>query len=101
MTMPTNNWYVPVRKYNEISEYKNIEMVKMGPIKMTTMTVKGIATRIEGLGNYGTGGESPNYSIVEISQNTEKSLGDLRRHVITQIPVNNHRLTLICKTLKE
>ena len=31
------------------------------------------------LGNNGTGGDCPNYSIVEIGQNTEKSPGDLRR----------------------
>ena len=29
--------------------------------------------------NNGTGGDSPNYSIIEIGQNTEKSPGDLKR----------------------
>ena len=36
-----------------------------------------------------------NYSIVEIGQDTEKSPGDLRRLVVTQKPVINHRLTLL------
>ena len=37
---------------------------------------------------------------MEISQNTEKSPGDLRRLVVTQTPVKNHQLTLVWKTLK-
>ena len=32
-----------------------------------------------GLGNKRTGGNHPNYSIINIGQNTKKSLGDLRR----------------------
>ena len=37
---------------------------------------------------------NPNYSIVKISQNTEKSPGDLRRLAVTQSPVKNHQLIL-------
>ena len=32
---------------------------------------------VQGLGNQRTSGDHPNYSIIEISQNTEKSPGDL------------------------
>ena len=32
----------------------------------------------------------PNYSIIEIGQNTEKSPGDLRRLAVTQPPVKVH-----------
>ena len=42
----------------------------------------------------------PNYSIVEINQNTEKSPVELRRLNVTQTPVRNHTLTLVWKTLK-
>ena len=35
--------------------------------------------------NERTSGDHPNYSIVEIGQNTEKSPGDLRRLAVTQI----------------
>ena len=45
-------------------------------------------------------GEHPDYSIFEISQNTEKSPGDLKL-VVTQTPVKNHQLTLQWKILKE
>ena len=38
-----------------------------------------IGTRTGRLGNKRTSGEHPNYSIMKISQNTEKSPGDLRR----------------------
>ena len=34
-------------------------------------------------------GNHPNYSIVEISQNTEKSLGDFKRLAVTQTPVKD------------
>ena len=52
-----------------------------------------------GLGSWRTGGDHPNDSIIENGQNTEKSLGDLRRLAVTQTPVKNHRPTLIWKAL--
>ena len=53
-----------------------------------------IGTRTEELGNTRMSGDHPNYSIVEIGQNT-KSRGDLRRLAIAQTPVENHQLTLV------
>ena len=53
-----------------------------------------------GRGNSGTSGDDPNYSIIEIGQNTEKNPGDLRR-LVPQTPVKNHQLTLMWKALKE
>ena len=54
-----------------------------------------IDTRTEGLGNNRTCGDCPNYSIIEISQNTEKSARDLRRLAVTQIPMNDCQLMLM------
>ena len=54
-----------------------------------------IDRRTGGLGNKRTSGDHPNYSIVEIGQNTEKSPGDLGRLAITQTPMENHQLTLV------
>ena len=42
-------------------------------------------------------GDRPNYSIIKIGHNTEKSLGDLKRIAFTQTPVRNHWLTLVGK----
>ena len=53
----------------------------------------GIGTWIRGLGDKRSG-DHPNYSIIEIGQNTKKSPGDLRRLAVTQTPVENHELTL-------
>ena len=39
--------------------------------------------------------DDPKYSIVEISQDTEKSHGDLKRLVVTQTPVKDHHQALI------
>ena len=43
-----------------------------------------IDTGAGGLRNKGTMGNDPNYIFVKISQNTEKSPGDLRRLAVTQ-----------------
>ena len=59
-----------------------------------------IGTRTGGLRYNGTDGDCPNYSIVEISQNTEKSLEDLRRLAVTYTPVGNHQLTWMWKLLR-
>ena len=45
-----------------------------------------ISTRSGGHGNYKTSRDHPNYCIIEIGQNTEKSPGDLRV-LVTQSPV--------------
>ena len=37
-------------------------------------------------------GDHPNYCIVELGQNTEKSSGYLRRLAVTQTPVESHPL---------
>ena len=42
----------------------------------------------------------PGYSIVKIGQNAEKSPEDLRRLAVTQIPMKDHRLKIMLKTLK-
>ena len=53
------------------------------------------------LGNNRTSGDHPNYCVIEIGQNTEKSSENLRRLAITQTPVKDHQLKLVWKTLKE
>ena len=52
-----------------------------------------------GLGNKGTSGDHPEYSIINTSQNT-KSPGHLQRLTVTQTPVENHWLALVWKTCK-
>ena len=59
-----------------------------------------IDKRIGGLGNERTSRDHPNYSIIKISLNAEKSPGDWRRLDVTQILVRNNQLTLVWKTLK-
>ena len=51
--------------------------------------------RTGGFGNKRTSEDHLNYYIIEIGQNTEKSLGDLKRLAITQTPVEDHHLMLI------
>ena len=60
-----------------------------------------IGTRTGILWNNWTGGDCPNYNIVEIGQNTAKCPGDMRRLVATQTEAGKHQLTLVRKTWKE
>ena len=48
-----------------------------------------------GIGNNRISEDHPYYYIIEISQNTEKSPGDLRGRAVTQTPVKDHQLTLM------
>ncbi len=48
-----------------------------------------------GLENKRTSGDHPNYGIIDIGQNTEKSPGDLRKLVVTQTTGKDHLLTLM------
>ena len=47
------------------------------------------------LGNERTSRDHPDYIIIKIGKNTEKSPGDLRRLVVIQTPAENHQLTLV------
>ena len=47
------------------------------------------------LRNQRTSGDHPDYSIIEIGQNTEKNLRDLRRLAVTQTPEKECQLTLV------
>ena len=59
-----------------------------------------IGTKTGGLEYKRTNAEQVNDNIFEISQNTKKSPGDLRKLAVTQTPVENHQLKLGWKTLK-
>ena len=44
--------------------------------------------------------DHPKDNIIKISQNTEKSPGDLKRLAVTPAPIEDHWSTLVWKTLK-
>ena len=48
-----------------------------------------------GLGNNRTSGDHPNYSIIEIGQDFEKSPGDLRSLAVNQTLVKDYQLQLM------
>ena len=48
-----------------------------------------------GLEDRRTSGGHPNYNIIEKTQNTEKSPGDLKRLATTQTQVKDHKLKLM------
>ena len=53
---------------------------------------------IKGTGGFRSkrmGGDPPNYCIIEMGQNTEKSPGDLRRLVVSQTLVKDHYVTMM------
>ena len=52
------------------------------------------------IGNKNMSGNYPNDSAAKISQNTEKSPGDLRKFAVTQTPLKDHQL-MLRKTCKD
>ena len=60
--------------------------------------LKGLVKGTGRFENKRTSGDHPDSSIIKIGQNTEKSLGDLRRLAFTQSAVKNHQLKLARKT---
>ena len=56
-----------------------------------------IGKRTGRLGNKRTNRDHPEYSIIKIGQNTEKSPGDLRKLAVIQTPEKNHQLTWVWK----
>ena len=61
---------------------------------------KGLVKKNGRLGNKRKSKDHPDSSIIKIGQYTEKSLWDLMKFAVTQIPVRNHQLMLVWKTLK-
>ena len=55
-----------------------------------------IGTGTGGLEVWRTSGDHPNYGTIENGQNAEKSPRDLRRFDVTQAPLKDHQLKLIC-----
>ena len=56
---------------------------------------------IQRIVNQKTNQDHPDYNIVEIGQNSEKTPGNLRRLTVTPSSVKNHQQTLLWKTRKE
>ncbi len=56
---------------------------------------KRLVQGLGGLGNKKTKRDHPNYCIIKIGQNNEKSPEDLRKLAVTQTPVKDHQLTLM------
>ena len=52
---------------------------------------KGLVKGTRRLRNQRTIRDLPDYSIIKISQNTEKSPGDLKRLAVSQTPVTDHQ----------
>ena len=56
---------------------------------------KKFGERVGGVGNRRKSRVHPNYNIVELTQNTEKSPGDLRSLAVIQTPVKDYQPTLV------
>ena len=71
------------------------EMIISIVIALTWYSYLRIDAMTEGLGSNRTSRDHSNNCIIEISQNTDWSPGDVRRLVDTQTPVKDHQLLLI------
>ena len=60
---------------------------------------KSIGTGTGRLENKRRNRDHSDYSIIKITQNSEKSPGDLRILATARTPVGNHQLMMVCKTI--
>ena len=60
----------------------------------TRYTRQKIDARAGRLGNKKTSANYPNYTIIKIGQNTQKSSGEFLRLAVTQTPEKNHQVIL-------
>ena len=90
-------------KKNKYQDFAK-ERKKLWSMKMTVIptvigalgtVTKGLIKGLEDLEINGTSGDHPNYTVIKISQNTEKSPGYSRRLTVTQTPEENHQLTIL------
>ena len=80
----------------ELKKKQNMKMTVI-PILISALSTvpKGLVKGLENLEKNWISGDHPNYNIIKIGQNTEKSPGDLRRLAVTQTLVKAYQLTLI------
>ena len=80
-----------------VREWKTLWNMRVTVISIviSALGTKGLVQGNGGLGNKRTSRDHPNYCIIKISQNIEKSSGNLRRLAVTQTSERNHRLTLV------
>ena len=73
------------------------------PIVMDTLGTipQGVVKGPGRLGNKRINEDHPDYRIIMIGQNTDKSPGDSRRLVVLQTPTENHLQELVWKLSKE
>ena len=97
-----------IEESEEKDKYLNLvrELKKLRNMKVTFIPIlidvlgtvtKGLIKRLEDLEIRGQVETIQITAIIEISQNTEKSPGDLRRFAVTQTPVKDHQLMLMWK----
>ena len=102
---PAEYW-LKLKEGEKRDKYLNLarELKKLWNMKVTVDTNcnwfaryshQRIGTGTGGLKNKRTSEDPPNYSIIEIDQNTDKSSGDLRRFAVTQTSVENQWLTQV------
>ena len=82
----------------DLKKFWTMKMMLIFKIGAFEMVPKGLVRGLERIGYRKTSKDYANYSITKSGQNTEKSPGDVRRLVVTWIPVKDHQLTLVWKT---
>ena len=84
-------------KYQDLSRELNNWNMK---VTVIPIVIGDLGTGIGEYGNKRTSDNHPNYSIVEIGQNTKKNPENVRTLILTQTLVRNYQLTPMRKTQK-
>ena len=95
--------------FYSLTRQGNRELRKLWHMKVTVIHIvigslgtinKGSVKGTGRVGNQRTSGDHPDYSIITIGQNTEKSPGNRRRLTVAKTPVKTRQLTFVWKTHK-
>ena len=89
---------VKIKESDMRNEYLDLawELRTLWNMRVITIVIGTVGTVPEVLEELKIRGQDHlNYSIVEIGQNTEKSLGDQRRLAVTQTPAKDYQLALV------
>ena len=89
---------VKLKESKKRNKFSDIDFEMKKQWNMTGYSQQRISKGTGGFENMWMCRDHPNYSSIKISQNTEKSPGDLKRLAVTQTQVKDHQLTVVWKT---
>ena len=100
LSQQTKEWKSKKTYFELARELRNLWNMKL-TVMQIVIGPQSVGKKLGRVGNWKNNREHANCRIIENTQNTEKSPGDMKRLVVTQTIVKEHQLTLVWKTRKK